>query len=95
MVRCCLIDRAKEAVLEIRQGMGQFGYMMRSYSGNIMFDDSWDKSNFREVVSRFTLGDLNRVMYRVDQEERDDNFGFSTYHIPNHGTLCYSGLRGQ
>lgn len=75
--------------------MGQFGYMMRSYSGSTMFDDSWNQSTFREVVSRFTLGDLNRVMYRVDQEERDDNFGFSTYHIPNHGNLCYSGLRGQ
>nr|KAG5710257.1 hypothetical protein BaRGS_008973 [Batillaria attramentaria] len=87
-------NSAKEAILEIRRGLGQFGYMMRSYSGNTTFDDTWDKSNYRAVVSRLTLGDLNRVMYRVDQEERDDNFGFSTYNIPNHGNLCYSGLRG-
>lgn len=93
--RCSLGDRAKEAVLEIRRGMGQFGYMMRSYSGNTTYDDTWDKSNFRGIVSRLSLGDLNRVMYRVDQEERDDKFGFSTYNIPGHGNLCYSGLRGK
>lgn len=92
--RCSLVSPAKEAVLEIRRGLGQFGYMMRSYSGNTTFDDTWDTSNYRAIVSRLTLGDLNRVMYRVDQEERDDKFGFSTYHIPNHGNLCYSGLRG-
>ncbi|XP_070195748.1 glycogen debranching enzyme-like isoform X2 [Littorina saxatilis] len=93
-IKCSLGDRAKEAVLEIRRGMGQFGYMMRSYSGNTTYDDTWDKSNFRGIVSRLSLGDLNRVMYRVDQEERDDKFGFSTYNIPGHGNLCYSGLRG-
>ncbi|XP_076440742.1 glycogen debranching enzyme-like isoform X2 [Babylonia areolata] len=92
--RTTLADHAKTAVLELRRGMGQFGYMMRSYSGNTTFDDTWDTSNFRAVVSRLTLGDLNRVMYRVDQEERDDNFDVCTYFIPNHGTLCYSGLRG-
>lgn len=92
--RTSLTDEAKTATLNLRRGMGQFGYMMRSYSGNVTFDDTWDTSNFRAVVSRLSLGDLNRVMYRVDQEERDDNFGFSTYNIPNHGNLCYSGLRG-
>jgi hypothetical protein len=86
---------AKMAVLEIRKGMGSFGYLMRSYSGNTTFDESWDKSNFRVIVSRLTLCDLNRVQYRVDQEERDDMFGLATYGIPNHGNLCYSGLRGQ
>ncbi|KAL8625730.1 hypothetical protein ACOMHN_044005 [Nucella lapillus] len=92
--RTSLTDEAKTATLNLRRGMGQFGYMMRSYSGNVTFDDTWDTSNFRAVVSHLSLGDLNRVMYRVDQEERDDNFGFSTYNIPNHGNLCYSGLRG-
>lgn len=89
-----MTERAKKAVLEIRKCLGQFGYMMRSYSGNVTFDDTWDSSNFRAVVSRLSLGDLNRVLYRVEKEEIDDHFGFSTYHIPDHGNLCYSGLRG-
>ncbi|PVD23275.1 hypothetical protein C0Q70_16541, partial [Pomacea canaliculata] len=92
--RCSMTERAKKAVLEIRKCLGQFGYMMRSYSGNVTFDDTWDSSNFRAVVSRLSLGDLNRVLYRVEKEEIDDHFGFSTYHIPDHGNLCYSGLRG-
>ncbi|XP_046327922.2 glycogen debranching enzyme-like isoform X1 [Haliotis rufescens] len=92
--RSSLRQPAKNAILEIRRGLGQFGYLMRSYSGHTMFDESWDTSNFRAIVSTLSLADLNRVLYRVDAEERDDGNGFGSYHIPNHGDLIYCGLRG-
>ena len=92
---CFLNDNARLAILNIRKGMGSFGYLMRSYSGSTAYDETWDTSNFRSVVSNLTLDDLNRVMYRVDAEERDDQFGLATYNIPNHGNLCFSGLRGM
>ncbi|KAJ8965550.1 hypothetical protein NQ314_004050 [Rhamnusium bicolor] len=39
------------------------------------------------IVNRMTLADLNRTIYRCDQEERDEGFGFGTYYIPNFGPL--------
>ncbi|XP_035827253.1 glycogen debranching enzyme [Aplysia californica] len=92
--RCVLPEQAKGAILDIRRGLGQFGYMMRSYSGNTMFDDTWDTSNFRAIVSRLSLADLNRCLFRIDQEERDDCYGFGAYSIPGAGNMVYCGLRG-
>jgi glycogen debranching enzyme len=93
-IKCSLSAPARTAVLELRRGLGQFGYMMRSYSGNTMFDESLDESNFRAIVNKLTLADLNRCLFRIDQEERDDCYGFGAYDVPNYGRLVYCGLRG-
>ena len=94
--KCVLPQKAKGAILEIRRGLGQFGYMMRTYSGNnLMFDSQdWDTSNFRHIVARLSLADLNRCLFRIDHEERDDGYGFGAYNIPGAGDMVYCGLRG-
>ncbi|BFY99964.1 hypothetical protein BsWGS_03004 [Bradybaena similaris] len=94
VIKFSLPNQSKGAVLELRRGLGQFGYMMRSYSGHTMFDETLDKSNFRAIVERLTLAELNRCLFRIDQEEKDDCYGFGTYEVPNYGRLVYCGLRG-
>ncbi|KAK6188701.1 hypothetical protein SNE40_004828 [Patella caerulea] len=92
--RTSLPHKSREAILEIRRGLGQFGYLMRSYSGSTMFDDTWDKSNFRVIVSNLDLPSLNRALYRVNDEERDDGYGIGAYDIPGYGPMVYCGIRG-
>ncbi|KAJ8945126.1 hypothetical protein NQ318_001591 [Aromia moschata] len=46
------------------------------------------------IVNKLTLADLNRLLYRCDQEERDEGFGFDTYSIPNFSSTVYAGLQG-
>lgn len=51
-------------------------------------------NDLQEVVNKLDLADLNRALYRCDQEERDDGRGFDVYNVPNFGTLVYCGLQG-
>ena len=92
--RTSLLTKAKTAIREVRKRVSQFGYLMRSYSGRTMFDENFDKSNFHAIVSRLTLSDLNRVLYRCDAEERADGKGFGSYNVPGFGGFVYCGLRG-
>ena len=42
------------------------------------------------------LSDLNKVLYRCDQEERDETSNtFGVYDIPGYGPLVYAGLQGD
>ncbi|CAG9819097.1 unnamed protein product [Phaedon cochleariae] len=45
------------------------------------------------IIKKLTLADLNRALYRCDQEERDEGFGFDTYNIPNFGSMVYAGFQ--
>lgn len=59
--------------------------------------DSFSLSNRKElfeIISKMTLADLNRALYRCDKEERDEGYGFDTYNIPNFGFIIYAGLQG-
>lgn len=42
------------------------------------------------------LIDLNKALYRCDQEERDETSNrFDVYNIPGYGPLVYAGLQGK
>ena len=47
------------------------------------------------IVGNLSLSDLNRVLYRADPEERDDDNGGGVYVLPDTGALVYCGLQGQ
>ncbi|XP_069703236.1 glycogen debranching enzyme isoform X2 [Periplaneta americana] len=52
-------------------------------------------SELEGIVSRLTLADLNRALYRCAEEERDDTKGISgAYDIPGFGPMVYCGLQG-
>lgn len=89
--RVSLDPAARSAILKIRTCLSQFGYRMRSYSGNILQRQGHD---FESILSRLTLTDLNRVLFRCDAEEKDDGKGGGVYNIPNYGNLLYCGLQG-
>lgn len=48
----------------------------------------------KAIISKLNLNDLNRVIYRCDQEERDMGEGLGSYNIPNYGSLVYCGTQG-
>lgn len=48
----------------------------------------------KTIISKLDLLDLNRALYRCDQEERDMGNGNGTFDIPNFGPLVYSGTQG-
>ncbi|XP_078050064.1 glycogen debranching enzyme [Augochlora pura] len=52
-------------------------------------------SDLRVIASRMNLVDLNKALYRCDQEERDETSNrFGVYDIPGYGPLVYAGLQG-
>ncbi|KAI4460468.1 glycogen debranching enzyme [Holotrichia oblita] len=53
-----------------------------------------DNRELSQIIGKMSLADLNRTIYRCDREERDEDYGFSSYHIPNSGSLFYCGLQG-
>ncbi|XP_043206141.1 glycogen debranching enzyme-like isoform X1 [Amphibalanus amphitrite] len=50
-------------------------------------------TDVEHIISRLTLADMNRIIYRCDQEERDEGRGWAAYDVPNFGPLVYSGLQ--
>lgn len=53
-------------------------------------------SELRAIVSQMNFADLNRALYRCDQEERDETANkFGVYNIPGYGSLVYAGLQGK
>lgn len=48
-----------------------------------------------EIVHNLSLSDLNRVLYRCDQEERDEGRGGGAYVVPIVGPFVYCGLQGK
>ena len=93
--RCMLPTKAHHSILEIRRGIGQFGYLMRSYSGRSLIDEHVDQSNFRTIVSNLTLADLNKIFFHCKAEEEAEGNGYSTYNVPGYGDMVYCGLRGS
>ncbi|XP_064607423.1 glycogen debranching enzyme-like isoform X2 [Liolophura sinensis] len=91
-LRVSLASPAKEAILEYRKCLKQFGFVVRTYSGRTLAENK--SSDFRGIVSRLNLSDVNRALYRCDAEERDDGKGFGAYDVPGCGSMVFCGLQG-
>lgn len=62
---------------------------------NLICKFAGDKnSEIWKIINNMTLCDLNRALYRCDQEEKDEGHGFDTYNIPNFGKMVYAGFQG-
>lgn len=48
----------------------------------------------KAIVAKLDLNDLNRCVYRCDNEERDMGKGIGSYDIPGYGPLVYCGTQG-
>jgi glycogen debranching enzyme len=56
---------------------------------------STNNSELHTIISRMDFADLNKALYRCDQEERDETDNkFGVYNIPGYGPLVYAGLQG-
>lgn len=54
------------------------------------------KSDLHDIISRMDFSDLNKTLYRCDQEERDETQGkFGVYNVPGYGPFVYAGLQGN
>lgn len=69
---------------------------MAKLQNTISLITSNKSSDLRVIVSRMDLVDLNKALYRCDQEERDETSNkFGVYDIPGYGPLVYAGLQGN
>ncbi|RZC42945.1 glycogen debranching enzyme, partial [Asbolus verrucosus] len=80
VIKVSLPEDMREAIKNVRNLISQFSVKKET--------ELW------KIVTDMTLPDLNRVLYRCDQEERDEGHGFDTYNIPNFDRLVYAGLQG-
>lgn len=51
-------------------------------------------STLSDIVDSLGLVELNRVLYRCQDEEQDEGRGWGAYNVPNSGSLVYCGLQG-
>ncbi|VEN50334.1 unnamed protein product, partial [Callosobruchus maculatus] len=80
VVRTSLPKSMKEGVETVRKLIPQFSLT--------------SETGLKKIIGKMQLSDLNRALYRCDQEEKDEGFGFDTYNIPNFGSMVYAGLQG-
>lgn len=71
----------------VRTAIQKLRELMKSFSQT-------QQTDLKNIINELKLEDLNRALYRCDQEERDDGKGFDVYNIPNFGSLVYAGLQG-
>ncbi|XP_035229752.1 glycogen debranching enzyme-like isoform X2 [Stegodyphus dumicola] len=89
--RVSLDSESRSSILRIRTCVSQFGYRMRSYSGNVLKRGTHD---FESILSHLTVADLNRILFKCNGEERDEGKGRGVYNLPGYGDLVYCGLQG-
>ncbi len=52
-------------------------------------------TSLQSVLRRVSLNELNRVLYRTHEEEKEDVHGGGVYSIPRIGELPFCGLQGS
>ncbi|XP_033098498.1 glycogen debranching enzyme-like [Anneissia japonica] len=88
--RISLNPVARMAVQSLRSCVAQFGYRVRTLSGN----SPRSNCDFMSIAEKLTLGDMNQVLYHCENEEKDDGKGGGLYHIPGYGNTVYCGIQG-
>lgn len=58
-------------------------------------DAQLDNLNFFSIIEKFTLTEINYILYRCNSEEKDDDTRAGVYVIPEFGELVYCGLQGR
>lgn len=54
-----------------------------------------ETSKLQTAILGMNYSDLNKILYRSDQEERDETSNrFGVYNVPGYGPLVYAGLQG-
>lgn len=81
VIRVSLNERVRPAMDKLRR----ITSALNSPSGDFELDS---------VVSRLSLSDLNRALYRCVEEEKDEPPHSGTYDIPGFAPMVYAGLQG-
>lgn len=82
-VRVSIYDSVRPHVVKLQNLISQF----HTEVGN-------DLDELKKVIGEMSLIDLNRALYRCDQEERDMGNDSGTYNIPGFSSLVYAGFQG-
>lgn len=93
---------SRQAILNLRQGLTQFGYRLRSLSGaNLKIPSPSSSSvslssgdDLKSIAGRMTLSDMNIALFRCHEEEADDGLGGGAYYVDRVGRFVYCGLQG-
>lgn len=85
-LRVSLYEDSIRSIQAVRQAAEQFNIGSETAGSS-------DK-HFMRILSKLSLVDLNRVLYRCSEEEIDDRKGSDVYNIPSYGPLTYAGLQG-
>lgn len=91
-VRVSLTPPIRASLLQVRQLLAQFGYRMRTFSARNL--EEIKGGDIEVAIARLTLNDLNRILFRCENEEVDDGKDIGAYFIPNYGPMLYCGLQG-
>lgn len=60
----------------------------------ILNESGTSYGQLKEIIGQLNLDDLNKAIYRCDEEERDMGSPSSCYDVPNYGRFVYSGTQG-
>ena len=50
--------------------------------------------SLHEIIQKLTLSDLNHILFKCEEEEKDDNANGGVYALDGYGKLKYAGLQG-
>ena len=84
------IDRV-ELMKEARESVGVLRSFLEREKSSAEGCGLW--TQIKTIASSFTLTDLNYVLYRCDNEEKDEGKGSGVYVVPGAGPLVYCGLQ--
>uniref|UniRef100_A0A646QHN2 Glycogen debranching enzyme n=1 Tax=Hemiscolopendra marginata TaxID=943146 RepID=A0A646QHN2_9MYRI len=90
--RVTLASNSKTAIAKLRSKLISFGFRARSpsLSGQVRPPSS----EIEQLIQNLTLSDMNIILFRCGNEERDDIKGGGPYNIQRTGELPYCGLQG-